>query len=56
MMWDLKSMNQSSNTSASAIFRLKSYDGVGLDESTNIQIEVMFIVFVYQGVHHCNVT
>lgn len=40
MLWDLKSLNQTSNTSTSAAFRLKSYDGMILDDSSNIQIEV----------------
>jgi len=38
MEWQLKSLNCSSNTSATAVFRLSSYDGSEAGENTNVEV------------------
>lgn len=40
MHWRLDSLNSSTNTLASAVFKLSTYQGVELDSTTNVQITV----------------
>ena len=41
MEWQLKSFNFSSNTSASAVFHLSSYEDSKVDENTNVEVTVI---------------
>ena len=40
MRWEIKQLDQSSNSSASVSFRLESYRGVAVNSSMNIELKV----------------
>ncbi len=46
MHWRLDSLNSSTNTLASAVFKLSTYQGVELDSTTNVQITVSLKFYI----------